>query len=245
MRPGVDADLPFLVAIAREGGSPDADLAHLRHVARVGRLVVATDDGVMIGFAGAVPVGDLRMGETWMVSDLFVDPSSQGRGTGGRLLAAVVGTTPKRMTFSSTHPAALAAYRRLGMLPRERLLTMRRSAGGGGRAPVPGVWRHDRADLVEYFRSRGAVVTADHVTVTSASASTILRAVGDAYVPVLADALDHLPADLPVELSVLEHHPAARWLRAEGFTVVDEDVFCCNAEVKSERTVISLHRGLH
>jgi hypothetical protein len=56
-----------------------------------------------------------------MISDLFVHPQVHGQGIGTALLAALP-TAGACFTFSSRHPAAQAAYRRIGLAPQWRLL---------------------------------------------------------------------------------------------------------------------------
>lgn len=243
MRPPSEADLASLVEIAVEGGSPDADPAYLRFVAGHGRLLVVDVDGAVAGFAGAIPIGGATM-----ITDLFVARRCRGRGLGAALLAAVVAGAAARMTFSSQDPAAQAAYRRLGVLPRWDLLTLRREDGGDGRTPfVPvaaGGWVHERGDLVEYFRSRGAQVGDDHVVLVEPDRTVVLRAVGERWEAVIERLLAELPSDRPVELSVPEPHPAAPWLRARGFHEVDRDVFFADATVAVPRSWSLVHRGL-
>ena len=232
-----------MIAIASAGGSPDADERYLDFVASHGRLVVAHtadggEQGDIAGFAGSIEIGDVTM-----VTDLFVDAERRGRGVGRRLLSAVVDGARRRMTFSSTHPAALPTYASLGMTPRWDLLTLRGPAVGGGPPMPAGAWRHDRRDLVEYFRSRGASVGADHV-VLPGPVSIVWRLVSDRPDIDAAALLAALPAGADVEWSLPEPHPLAAWLLARGFQVVDRDVCCATDGVHLVPQVCSVHRGL-
>ena len=237
-------DVAAMIAIAAAGGSPDADERYLDFVASHGRLVVAhadgtdeADDGIG-GFAGSIAIGDVAM-----VTDLFVDEAHRGRGLGRRLLSAVLDGSWRRMTFSSTHPAALPTYAGLGMVPRWDLLTLRGVATGGG-APLPqGPWRHDRRDLIEYFRSRGASVGPDHV-VHMDDIATVWRLVSEQPEIDAAALLAALPPQLEVEWSLPEPHPLATWLQSNGFVVVDRDVCCATDGVHLVPQVCSVHRGL-
>lgn len=230
-------DVAAMIAIAAAGGSPDADERYFDFVASHGRLVVADDDGIG-GFAGSVVIGDVAM-----VTDLFVDETHRGRGLGRRLLRAVLDGSWRRMTFSSTHPAALPTYAGLGMVPRWDLVTVRGVASGGG-APLPeGPWRHDRRELIEYFRSRGASVGPDHV-VHIGDVAAVWRLVSEQPEADAAALLAALPAGLEVEWSLPEPHPLTAWLQSKGFVVVDRDVCCATDGVHLVPQVCSVHRGL-
>ena len=65
-----------------------------------------------VGFGAAVDTG-----RSTHLADLFVLPDHHGRGLGGRLLAAVLGTAYPRTTFASDDPRALPLYVRAGMTP--------------------------------------------------------------------------------------------------------------------------------
>ena len=242
MREPVDAELDELISIAAAGGSPDADRSFLQFVRDHGRLLVADAGGAPAGFAGAIPIGDVLM-----VTDLFVDVGHRGRGIGGSLLGAVLRGAARRMTFSSTHPAALAAYTTAGMALRCKLLTMRRERGGDATSVQPMLdedWRHERPELVAYFRSRGAHVSRDHVVMVETYRSVVLRALGDPYEAVLIRALAELPRDRPVDVSVGEHHPCGPWLRSCGFEVIDHDLFFAGPGIELPPAGPLLHRGL-
>lgn len=235
------AEVAVLVRIAAAGGSPDADPGYLRFVSRSGRLLVASAGGDIVGFGGAIQVDGVAM-----VTDLFVDTAARGGGVGTHLLRRLLSGVSAAMTFSSTHPAALPVYAAAGLVPRWRLLTVRGVATGGGPTLGEGEWEHDRADLVDYLASRGAHVGAHHVVQPARGTGpvVVLRLVGDDPVARLTAVLGGLPAGQPVELSVAEPHPAARWLLDHGFGEFDDDVFCSTDGVHLPSTVISVHRGL-
>ncbi len=117
VRPADAADLPAIARVSEANDEPVADpdrpgSRYLEHVLRHGRLLVAELDGAIVGFAGAI---ELPMGR--FLTDLFVDPPSQGRGVGGALLAEALPEFGPRLTFSSSDPRALPLYLRAGLAP--------------------------------------------------------------------------------------------------------------------------------
>lgn len=135
VRPAHRRDLPLLGAIFR---AADADFAHLADAdspeARAVDAEVAADVGLsldahpadawvaaagdrIIGFAAATV-----RGRHWHLTYLFVRPEWQGRGLGGRLLAALHTAARRRgCDVFTTEPSAdargLRSYLKLGMLP--------------------------------------------------------------------------------------------------------------------------------
>src|SRR4051794_33788003 len=99
------ADLPaahaLLQANGLHAGEPDPP-AHLEHVRRTGRLVVADVDGTVAGVAGAIERG----GATFL-TDCFVDPARHGLGIGRGVLEAALAHAGATWTFASEDPAAL------------------------------------------------------------------------------------------------------------------------------------------
>ena len=85
----------------------------LRHVLRMGTLLVSERDGAIIGFAGVIERGDLVF-----LTDLFVAPQTQSYGVGGALLDAILPRDRRALaTIGSSDPRALALYIRAGMTP--------------------------------------------------------------------------------------------------------------------------------
>jgi hypothetical protein len=82
------------------------------HVLRTGRMVVATDRGKVVGFAGHRLVW-----ETNVVSDCFVNPDVRGKGVGTAMLEFLLPATGEFMTLASQDPKAQALYRKWGMEP--------------------------------------------------------------------------------------------------------------------------------
>ncbi len=82
---------------------------------------VATDDGVLTGFAlVAVIPASLRLGRFWQIRDLFVSPSYRHRGIGGKILnvisgaAATSGALRVSLQTESDNETALRLYARHG-----------------------------------------------------------------------------------------------------------------------------------
>lgn len=252
LRPAVDNDLGRLVAIAAAGDGHGVDTAHLCHVQCHGRLVVAeeADGAQVVGFGGVVEVpGAARPAA--MVSDLFVDPAWRGRGIGGDLLTRLVDGYVGRMTCSSHHPAALAAYRRVGMEPRWPVRTMRgRAPRGEVRSATdsveasPGAWRHGRDELVARFAATGAEIGADHILTRRTDTVVVHRVESADAVGVVAALLDTLPPTTTVELSVPSPHPLSRWLDAHGFVEISTDMFCATPDVDIDPHLAVVDLGL-
>lgn len=239
------ADVTAMIAIAEDGDAPGVDEGYLHFVAAQGRLLVACEiggDDRVAGFAGSVPVGGAAM-----VTDLFVATRHRGRGVGGALLAAVTDGFERRMTCSSAHPAAQAAYARAGLEPCWPVLVLRGPATGGG-SPLPaGEWRHDRHELVAYFSSGGADVGADQVVqrpTRPGGPHRVMRMMSERPEDDAARLLASLPVGETIEWCVPEPSPLATWLRANGFAVVDDDLFCATPGVQPARKLVALHRGL-
>lgn len=225
-------DFARLLVIAAEGDFEQGDQADLAFIVEHGRLLCATVGDDVVGFGGTIPIRDVAM-----VTDLFVATSARANGVGSRLLNRLLDGWPRRMTFSSQHPAALAAYRRMGMRPGGRMLYLSGSAVGGGVELKPAVWAHDRRQLVDYFAEHGATVTADVVVRNG----DVLRL--DSADPVGAcDAvLGAFDAGAQVSIYVPESHVLADWLRARGFTDIDHDIFCATDGVELAATLAALH----
>ncbi len=209
-----------LAEIAAEGDSADVAPAYLAFVRSSGRVLAASDGGVILGFAGMVPVGEVAM-----VTDLFVAADSRGHGIGGRLLGTLLDGQPQRMTLSSSHPHAMPAYRRAGMEPKWRLRYLSGRAVGGGPPLVPAPWNHDRADLVEHFRAEGAIVGHHTVVHVGSRGAVVQRLVNDRAESEMEWLLEALPSGTTVWCRVPEHRPLAGWLEQRGFWENEHDLF--------------------
>ena len=118
MRPATDDDVAAILGIwAANGdtipeGGVDILTPYLIHLLRTGRVLVAEDSDLVVGFGAVVE----RTGVTHL-ADLFVRPDRFGQGIGGRLLDAVFGDAATRTTFASSDPRAMPLYVRTGMSP--------------------------------------------------------------------------------------------------------------------------------
>jgi GNAT superfamily N-acetyltransferase len=91
---------------------PHSQDTYLQYLITHGSAAVVELDAALIGF-GATSFN----GRVTHLADLFVTPEHQGRGHGGRLVAAVFGERRPRTTFSSDDPRAMPLYVRAGMMP--------------------------------------------------------------------------------------------------------------------------------
>jgi GNAT superfamily N-acetyltransferase len=235
----VPSDDETLDAIARQGdASADARYVALLR-SQAARLLVAESDGNVLGFGGVVDIGG-----TSMLTDLFVAPEARGAGIGTRLLHELFDGSSHRMTFSSKHPAALAAYRRMGMNSQWRLLYLEGPAIGDG-VPLPiGAWQHDRVSLVNEMARQGAHVTGDVVVVPGEATVWIARLQSARPVDVLVAALAGLAPGSVVTMCTPEHAPVADWALDHGFNVVDYDSFCATPGVSLPPDLHCLDPGL-
>ena len=104
------------IAAARRSNGPahddsGADAGYCRYLIADGHLLVAVEGDAVLGFGGAIDVGDARL-----LSDLYVHRDAHGRGVGSALLSAVLHGAARRFTFASNDPAALPLYLRAGMV---------------------------------------------------------------------------------------------------------------------------------
>jgi GNAT superfamily N-acetyltransferase len=226
-------------AIARQGdASADAPYLALMR-SQAARLLVAESAGNVVGFGGVVDIGG-----TSMLTDLFVAADARGAGLGTRLLHELLDGSSRRMTFSSSHPAALAAYQRMGMDPQWRLLYLEGPAIGDG-VPLPNSeWQHDRVSLVNEMARQGAHVTTDVVVVPDATKTWIARLQSARPLEVLAAALAGMTPGAVVTMCTPEHSPVADWAQDHGFNVVDYDSFCATAGVSVPPDLHCLDPGL-
>jgi len=112
------ADLPAIIAIAMATGQ-DEDWdevypSYISHLMTHGSLLVAERAGVVTGFGATRRIGAGPQA-VCMLSDLFVDPTAHGTGTGRAILAALWTGEQRRMTFSSLHANALPLYTIFGV----------------------------------------------------------------------------------------------------------------------------------
>jgi GNAT superfamily N-acetyltransferase len=78
---------------------------------------VATDDDVVVGFAGSGPSRDPDSPRDLELQSLNVLASHHGTGAGQRLLDAAIGDAPAMLWVADDNPRARAFYARNGLLP--------------------------------------------------------------------------------------------------------------------------------
>jgi len=118
-RPARRADLEQMVDVFLEHvASPRAEmLATYGHVLDTGHFHVAEDGGRLVAIAGATVRGPL-----WYLNAFWARKADAGRGLGMRLLRAVheAGRAEGATifcTWSSSNPAAMASYLKIGLMP--------------------------------------------------------------------------------------------------------------------------------
>ena len=226
-------------AIAREGDA-SADAGYLALVrSQRGRLLVAELDGRVVAYGGVVDVDGVSM-----LTDLFVAAQARGAGIGTQLLNDLFAGSTRRMTFSSKHPAALAAYQRVGMEPQWRFLYLKGVANGGGSGLPVAAWQHDRMSLVEEMASQGAHVSADVVSIPDKTGIWIARVHSARPVKALSATLAGLPRGTVVTMCVPEYSPVATWAQSHGFEATEYDTFCATPDVALPPDLHCLDPGL-
>jgi GNAT superfamily N-acetyltransferase len=239
VREATSSDDAVLDAIAREGDA-SADTGYLALVrSQQGRLLVAEHHGRVVGFGGVIDINGVSM-----LTDLFVAADARGTGIGTRLLTELFDGSTSRMTFSSKHDAALAAYRRVGMEPQWRLLYLRGAARGGGTGTPDGSWQHDRIQLVEQMAAQGAHVSADVVWIPQESGVWIARVHATKPVKAVSAVLAGLSAGTVVNVCVPEYSQLATWALNSGFNEIDCDTFCSTPDVTIPPDLHCLDPGL-
>jgi len=239
IRPAVSSDDAVMDAIAREGdaSAPAGYLALVR--AERGRLLVAESDDRVIAFGGVVDIHGVAM-----LTDLFVAADARGAGVGTLLLQELFEGTDRRMTFSSKHPAALAAYRRVGMEPRWQMLYLKGVAHGGGEGRPVAPWAHDRMSLVEEMAAQGAHVSADVVSMADDKGVWVARVQSARPVKALSATLAGMARGTVVTMCVPEYSPLATWALKSGFAETDHDSFCATPGVELPADLHCLDPGL-
>ena len=127
VRRAAETDLAAIAAVRLSNGPAHDDSGanpdYCRYLIADGHLLVAEEEGRVVGFGGAVDIAGVRL-----LSDLYVRADAHGRGVGAALLQAVLAGASERMTFASNDPATIPLYTRAGMLCRWPLLTLDGSA---------------------------------------------------------------------------------------------------------------------
>jgi GNAT superfamily N-acetyltransferase len=233
------SDDAVMDAIAREGDA-SADAQYLALVrSQEGRLLVADLADRVVAYGGVVDIDGVAM-----LCDLFVAAEARGMGIGTQLLQELLDASSRRMTFSSKHPAAHAAYRRAGMEPMWRLLYLSGVAIGGGAELPLDKWRHGRAALVEQMARQGAHVSSDVVWMPEKNGVWIARLQSARPVEAFAAAIAGLTAGTVVTMCTPEHSDVARWAQDNRFSMYDYDSFCATPGVELPGDLHCLHPGL-
>lgn len=166
MRRATPADLDGIAAVRLSNGDAHHDSGvnpdYCRFLIAHGHLWVAVEDDAVLGFGGAIDVGDARL-----LSDLYVRRDAHGRGVGSALLGAVLRDASATFTFASSEPAAQEIYARAGMVPTWELSTQHgdiralRSLDTGlaardvsGRDASAFEGGHDRPAVLAYWTAR-------------------------------------------------------------------------------------------
>jgi GNAT superfamily N-acetyltransferase len=239
VRPATPDDDAVIGRLAAEGDAT-ADAPYLALIrSQHGRLLVADAGGEVVAFGGVVDIDDVSM-----LTDLFVAAAHRGRGHGARLLQALFADRPRRMTFSSVHPAAHAAYASAGMEARWRLLYLEGEATGGGVLPPEGPWQHERSGLVDEWRRAGARVSADLVLMREGDGHRLARLQHEQPVPLVDRVLAGLDHGSRVSMCVPEGSELARWAQTHGFRVTDHDTFRATPGVELPADLHVLDPGL-
>ena len=146
IRPLIIEDLETVVALeATHASSPWSEGVFRDELAAENRIYLAADeDGVVVGFAGAMLVADEAH-----VTNLLVDPSWRRKGIGYELMKTLIeaaveaGARHLTLEVRSANEAARALYARLGLAP----VGIRKGYYGDDDALI--LWVHD-IDREEY-----------------------------------------------------------------------------------------------
>jgi len=255
VRDATDEDLPGIAEISVASDTDSGtEPEYVRHLMRDGKVAIAVADGRPIGFAAALPIGDVTM-----LADLFVRPDAQSAGVGRRLLDHVLAGSTDRMTCASQDPRAIALYSRAGMSARWAMLYLSGPAlpPGGPTNPITveeaaareHAWTGaDRTSSYRYWTARGgaalAVGTPEEPLAVAAVGRGAVRhlAVAPGADPIAAvrDALAASRADAVFLPSV---HPALPGLLADSWRITDFDLYMTSVARPPEPTGV-FHPGL-
>jgi GNAT superfamily N-acetyltransferase len=261
-------DLAGIAAVAvatdQAGEGAGADPRYAAHLLTRGRLVVAIDHSVVVGYAATVRVEDVDL-----LSDLFVLPTRHREGIGGALLDQAWTSATDRMTFSSAHPSALPLYLKFGLVPRwpvrylkgdprvlprssfstvdvtqAEAVDVERQLGGGDRAADYGYWaaRPDARLVVVREGQRTVAVGATGGEGRARGISHLRVAKPDLAGEALLAALGTLAAEAVVAVPGLIL--AAEVLVSCGWRVIDTDQFAATNDELVDPRLLFPHSGL-
>ena len=229
-RPATGDDLPAIHQIwwAADPVHEFADNPWFSHVLRTGRMMAASTESGLAGFAGVRTVG-----ETTVVSDCFVDPAYQARGVGTGLLSHLVPPESPVMTLASEDPKARSLYSRFGMAPKWECHYIEGDPAGlsDGVAPAEETGSYPVADSDLAHLRAGLGCT--FLATPSGRAAIAADSVESSIVLEMADSGHSLTSALGwmarsgvrlAKLHLSDLHPAFRPLMASGFTVTGVDM---------------------
>lgn len=239
IRSAVPGDLPGIRSVADEHDvlaswpeQPDFLDAELAF----GRLAVAEVDGVVAGFSGTVPRGQLTY-----LGDLFIRGDAQSAGLGRALLEHVLAGTGAVVTFASADERAWARYLKAGLIPRtplvylagrvrelpttatggdrdvdvDRAVELDAVASGGARAAVLG-WYAGLAGV-------GVHTVGDSYAFTRTVKDKVI--IGPAGGAPAVEAAIAAAGDRDLQISLLGSHPLLPRLIRAGLRIADRDTF--------------------
>jgi len=268
VRRAAETDLAAVAAVRLSNGPAHDDSGanpdYCRYLIADGHLLVAEEEGRVVGFGGAVDIAGVRL-----LSDLYVRADAHGRGVGAALLQAVLAGASERMTFASNDPATIPLYTRAGMLCRWPLLTL---DGSARRLPGSQVGARS-ADATEAaaveLSLTGIDRSADHRYWASRSGSHAVllelegAVVGSAAIRAAGEGcrIEHMAVQAgceldavaamarwcgtdPVQAYVPGDRPLVAQLLAHGFRVTDTGMHMSTAAQAVHPLLAVLHPGL-
>ena len=256
VRDFTDGDRDEVVRIAAEHALHGEDSVlnprYVELLQRRGRFLVSEDAGQVVGFGAMV-----RIPTAAMVSELFVATAQHGRGIGTSMLNALVGSRKTVMTFSSSHPAARAAYQRLGLRSGWTLryfegpIAHQHSALRATRVD-PSEFVIDRPELLGVFDSVACMhISRARIRVGSAIVAdpdgepVIHRLlIADEHDQAILAVMNNLPAGATLRTRVPDCSSAAATLRDAGFVETDHDLYMGTAPDLLPRSLAAVNPGL-
>ncbi len=259
------SDIASIVDPPHDGA--EFDTAYYQHLLRRGRVVVAEESEIVVGYAAVIEVDGAHH-----LSDFFLHQDLRGRDIGRQLLDAAwqaTGRSAPRQTFSSLHPAALSLYVRAGMAPRWPLLYLHgqstalppaqlhvASCDGEEAASYEAEWLGwDRRDEYSYWwrHPEGQIFVVRDGTgpvavgccVNHRGASTLGRlACADSSVACDAVAASVRWCDDDVLVSVPGVNPVIPMLMDAGWRVIEHDLYCSSEPDLVDPLRLLPHPGL-
>lgn len=248
IRPATLVDVDAIVAVLHANDEKHLDDAYVGHLLATGRVVVALVGEQLIGVGATIERGGVTH-----IADLYVDPSRQGAGVGGKLLSALDPARTPCTTFSSSDPRALPLYMRAGLVPWWPLLYFagrpsrplpapfaveRASAGEvmaidamvvAGRAPDHDYYASQPDVLSFIVRDGSRAVAAGHTQNGVIEMMSIVGSVdaANAVTSVISFLADSAPG--PILTALPGPHPSVRAVLDAGMPITAHDLYCATA----------------